>query len=69
MRQRTEIGILIFETDAKVNHSQKSTFKHNRQMAALNIANHIQGAKIDLKDERKAERQREREQKRKQYKY
>lgn len=69
MRQRTEIGILVFETDAKVNHSQKSTFKHNRQMAALNIANHIQGAKIDLKDERKEAQKKEREQKRKQYKY
>ena len=69
MRQRTEIGILVFETDANVKHEQKRTFKRNRQQAAHNIADYLQGAKVDLKDERKEAQKREREQKRKQYKY
>jgi uncharacterized protein YaiI (UPF0178 family) len=64
MRTRTEIGILVFETDANVKHEQKRTFKRNRQQAALNTADHMQGARIDIKDERKQERQQERERKR-----
>lgn len=74
-RQAVKVDVIGFtstietETDANVTHNQKRTFKHNRQQAALNTADHMQGARIDIKDERKAERQREREQKRKQYKY
>lgn len=77
MRQRistgteivTQIGLFEFISNAELKHEQKRTFKRNRQQAAMNTADHMQGARIDIKDERKAERQREREQKRKQYKY
>jgi hypothetical protein len=69
MRTRTEIGILVFETDANVKHEQKRTFKRNRQQAAMNEADFIQGERIDIKDERKETQRKERNQKRRQYKY
>jgi hypothetical protein len=74
-RQAVKIDVIGFtsiietETDANVTHGQKSTFKHNRVMAAMNKADYLQGERIDIKDERKETQRKEREQKRRQYKY
>jgi hypothetical protein len=74
-RQAVKIDVIGFtsiietETDANVTHNQKRTFKHNRQQAAMNKADFIQGERIDIKDERQTAQRKEREQKRRQYKY
>jgi hypothetical protein len=74
-RQVVKVDVIGFastietETDANVNHNQKRTFKHNRQQAAMNKADFIQGERIDIKDERQTAQRKEREQKRRQYKY